>query len=105
MSISGGLSRCWWQIVFDVDAFGYVVGREADDFVVRELAAIGGEDLRVVFGDENGGFAFCCFLLAFLGNRRVFNGFGDIWEIGIVPGDSAVGSSCPKNLIIGMRTK
>src|SRR6187402_3383446 len=44
LSISGclpfflcGLAGRGWQIVVDIDAFGDVVGREEDDFVVGEL--------------------------------------------------------------------
>ena len=66
--ISGRLSGCERQIIFDVDAFGYVVGRKADDFVVGELAAVGGEDLRVCLGDVDGGFGFGFRLLCFFGN-------------------------------------
>ena len=77
------VTRVWWrslsrilrylsgrrrQIVFDVDSFGYIVGGKADDFVVGELAAVGGEDLRIGLGDVDGGFGFGFRLLCFFGN-------------------------------------
>ena len=70
-------------MVFDVDAFCNVVGGEADDFVFWKLAAVGGEDLRVGFGDVDGGFGFGFRLLCFFGKRLVFNGFGHVGEIGV----------------------
>src|SRR6187551_1783223 len=83
LSISGCLPWRRWQIVVDVDAFGDVVGREENDFVVGELAVVGGDDLRIAFGDVDGGFAFWCFRLLFFGNGFVFNGFGDVGKIGV----------------------
>jgi hypothetical protein len=61
------------QVVFDVDAFGDIVGREDDDFVVRELAAVGGDDERIPFGDVDRRFRLVGFLLFLLANLCVFN--------------------------------
>ena len=82
------LGRSSWggrEIVFDVDAFGDVVGREDDDFVVRELAAVGGEDFWCRFRDVDGRFAIFGFWLL----RLCFQGFGDCGELFIYHFDLA----------------
>ena len=68
---------CRGEVVFDVDAFGDVVGREDDDSVAGELAAVGGEDFGRRLRYVDGRFAIFDFWLGLL----YFQRFGDVGEV------------------------
>jgi len=77
MAFSGRFSgRDGHVVVVVVILFGFF-GREDDDRAAGEVAAVGGDDLRSVFGDDDGRFDFPGFGGCFRRNLLVFSVFRD----------------------------